>query len=165
MKFFNNSCSKLIFNIRIFYNINTSFDMQLINLGFQEETKISTTEASAVFAFTCNNKNVITAAVSLPKYKLLPWEGGSDITEEEGANWLEEYDDQYASLLGKLGKGEVKLNVLDKVQLKGGFTDGAALIDEYYNWDKKYCHNINWSDYERTFEYTQVYRYWDSWYG
>lgn len=143
--------------------INTSLEMQVINLGFQEQTKVSTTEASAVFSFTCNNKNIITAAVSLPKYKLFPWEGGSDVTEEDGINWLEEYEDKYKSLLGKVGTGEVKVDILGKVQLKGGMTDGAALVDAYYNWDNKY-NNYNWEDYKRTYTYTYVYEYWDWWY-
>lgn len=141
--------------------VNTSLDMKVINLGFTEETKVSTTEASAVFSFTYGGKNVITAAANLPKYKLIGWEGGSDITPEEGEEWLEEYEEKYASLLGKLGKGEAKLDILGRIQLKGGFTDGAALIDAYYNWNDKY--NV-WMDTERTYTYTTNYKYWDWWY-
>ena len=37
-------------------------------------------------------------------------------------------------MLGTVGKGEVKLDVLGKIQLRGGVTDGAALVDAYYNW-------------------------------
>ena len=118
--------------------VNTSLEMKVINLGFKEETKVSTTEASAVFSYTYSDKNIITAAVNLPKYKLIGWEGGSDITPEEGEDWLNEYGEKYASLLGKVGKGEAKLDILGKIQLKGGFTDGAALIDAYYNWAEKY---------------------------
>ena len=54
--------------------------------------------------------------------------------DEEGEKWLEEYDDKYASLLGKIGAGEAKVDVLGKIQIKGGVTDGAALVDAYYNW-------------------------------
>lgn len=121
--------------------VNTSMNLQVINLGFEEETKVSTTEASAVFSFTYSNKNIITAAVNLPKYKLIEWEGGKDFTEDEFWNWLEEYDEKYASLLGKVGKGEAKLDILSKIQLKGGVTDGAALVDAYYNWEDKYYNN------------------------
>ena len=121
--------------------VNTSMNLQVINLGFEEETKVSTTEASAVFSFTYSNKNIITAAVNLPKYKLIEWECGKDFTEDEFWNWLEEYDEKYASLLGKVGKGEAKLDILSKIQLKGGVTDGAALVDAYYNWEDKYYNN------------------------
>ena len=121
--------------------VNTSMNLQVINLGFEEEIKASTTEASAVFSFTYSNKNIITAAVNLPKYKLIEWEGGKDFTEDEFWNWLEEYDEKYASLLGKVGKGEAKLDILSKIQLKGGVTDGAALVDAYYNWEDKYYNN------------------------
>ncbi len=144
--------------------VNTSLEMKVINLGFQEETKVSTTEASAVFSYTYSDKNIITAAVNLPKYKLIGWEGGSDITPEEGEDWLNEYGEKYASLLGKVGKGEAKLDILGKIQLKGGVTDGAALVDAYNNWYDKYD-DYNWSDYERTYTYTSNYKYWDSWYG
>ena len=118
--------------------VNTSLDLQVINMGFEEETRVNTTEASAVFSFTYGNKNMVTAAVNLPQYKLIGWEGDSDITEDEGYEWLEQYEKKYASLLGKLGRGEAKLDILGKVQLKGGITDGAALIDAYYNWEDKY---------------------------
>lgn len=144
--------------------VNTSLEMKVINLGFKEETKVSTTEASAVFSYTYSDKNIITAAVNLPKYKLIGWEGGSDITPEEGEDWLNEYGEKYASLLGKVGKGEAKLDILGKIQLKGGVTDGAALVDAYNNWNDKYD-DYNWSDYERTYTYTGNYKYWDSWYG
>ena len=118
--------------------VNTSLNLQVINLTFAEETKVSTTEASAVVSFSNGDKGLIAAAVNLPKYELIDWEGGKDITEEEGENWLEEYDDKYEALLGKVGKGEVKLDILGKVQLRGGVTDGAALVDAYYNWGDKY---------------------------
>ena len=118
--------------------VNTSLNLQVINLVFVEETKVSTTEASAVFSFSYGDKGLIAAAVNLPKYELIDWEGGKDITEEEGENWLEEYDDKYKSMLGKVGKGEVKLDIFGKVQLRGGVTDGAALVDAYYNWGDKY---------------------------
>lgn len=144
--------------------VYTSLDMQVINIGFQEETRVNETEASAVFSFTYNNKNIITAAASLPKYKIIPWEGGNDITVEAGETWLEEYADKYMSLLGKLGKGETKVDILGKIQLKGGVTDGAALIDAYYNWDDQY-YSYNWNDYNHYYKYTYHYRYWDDWYG
>ncbi|MBQ9752149.1 MAG: hypothetical protein IJV81_04910 [Paludibacteraceae bacterium] len=143
--------------------VNTSMNLQVINLVFAEETKVSTTEASAVFSFSYGDKGLIAAAVNLPKYELIDWEGGKDITEEEGENWLEEYDDKYKSMLGKVGKGEVKLDILGKVQLRGGVTDGAALVDAYYNWEDKY-YDYNWEDYNRTYTYTWVSEYWDSWY-
>ena len=96
--------------------VNTSLNLQVINLVFAEETKVSTTEASAVFSFSYGDKGLIAAAVNLPKYELIDWEGGKDITEEEGENWLEEYDDKYKSMLGKVGKGEVKLDILGTME-------------------------------------------------
>ena len=142
---------------------NTSMNLQVINLKFAEETKVSTTTASAVCSFSYGDKPLVAAAANLPKYELISWEGGNDITEEEGENWLEEYSDKYASLLGKVGAGEAKVDILGKVQIKGGVTDGAALVDAYYNWEDKY-NDYNWEDYNRTFTYTWVHEYWDWWY-
>ena len=123
---------------------NTSMNLQDINLKFAEETKVNTTTASAVCSFSYGDKPLVAAAANLPKYELISWEGGKDITEEEGENWLEEYDDKYASLLGKVGAGEAKVDVLGKVQIKGGVTDGAALVDAYYNWeDTRYSDRLN----------------------
>ena len=118
--------------------INTHLNLQVTNLKYIDERKISTTEASAVFSFSYGNKGLIAAAINLPEYKLIPWEGGNDITDEEIENWLEEYDEHYASLLGKVGKGEIKLDILGKILLKGGVTDAAALMDAYYNWGNEY---------------------------
>jgi hypothetical protein len=115
--------------------VNTSMNLQVINLKFAEETKVSTKTASAVCSFSYGNKPLIAAAVNLPKYELISWEGGKDITGEEVEEWLEEYDDKYASLLGKVGAGEAKVDILGKIQIKGGVTDGAALVDAYYNWE------------------------------
>lgn len=117
--------------------VNTSLNLQVTNLVFAEETKVSTTEASAVFSFSYGDKGLIAAAVSLPKYEAIDWEGGKDITLEEGENWIEQYGEKYASMLGTVGKGEVKLDVLGKIQLRGGVTDGAALVDAYNNWGEK----------------------------
>lgn len=123
--------------------VNTSMNLQVINLKFSEETKVSTTTASAVCSFSYGNKPLIAAAANLPKYELISWEGGKDITVEEGEEWLEEYDDKYASLLGKIGAGEAKVDILGKIQIKGGITDGAALVDAYYNWgDTRYSDRL-----------------------
>jgi hypothetical protein len=143
--------------------VNTSMNLQVVNLKFLEETKVSTTEASAVCSFSYGDKTLIAAAANLPKYELISWEDGKDITEEEGENWLEKYGDKYKSLLGKVGAGEAKVDILGKVQIKGGITDGAALIDAYNNWQNKYC-SYYYDDYLRTFTYTWVNKYWDSWY-
>ena len=121
--------------------VNTSLDMKVINLGFKEESKVSTSQASAVFSFTYNDKNIITAAANLPKYKLTGWEEGSDITQEEGEDWINEYTEDYEALLGYVGKGEAKLDILGKIQIQGGVTDGAALVDAYYHWSDKYYNN------------------------
>lgn len=118
--------------------VNTSLTLQVINLVFAEDTKVSTTEASAVCSFSSGNQGLIAVAVNMPKYGLIAWEGGMDITEDEGENWLEEYDEKYEALLGKVGKGEVKLDILGKIQFNGGVIDGAALVDAYYNWEDKY---------------------------
>ena len=75
----------------------------------------------------------------------------------------QEYDDKYTSLLGKVGAGEAKVDILGKIQIKGGVTDGAALVDAYYNWEDKY-NDYNWEDYNRTYTYTWVHEYWDNWY-
>lgn len=143
--------------------VNTNMSLQVVNIGFEESTKVNTTEASAVFSFTYGGRNIITAAANLPKYKLIGWEDDNNFTEDKFYNWLEQYEEKYTSLLGKVGKGEAKVDILGKLQLKGGFTDGAALVDAYHNWEEKY-YNYNWSDYRHEFTYTYTYEYWDGWY-
>lgn len=138
--------------------LNTSMNLQVINLKFAEETKVSTKNASAVFSFSYGDKPLVAAAANLPKYELISWEGGKDITDEEGEKWLEEYDDKYASLLGKIGAGEAKVDVLGKIQIKGGVTDGAALVDAYYNWgDTHYSDDLK--EYEAFCDFMNKYIY------
>lgn len=138
--------------------VNTSMNLQVINLKFAEETKVSTKNASAVFSFSYGDKPLVAAAANLPKYELISWEGGKDITDEEGEKWLEEYDDKYASLLGKIGAGEAKVDVLGKIQIKGGVTDGAALVDAYYNWgDTHYSDDLK--EYEAFCDFMNKYIY------
>ena len=40
-----------------------------------------------------------------------------------------------------MGKGEAKLDILGKIQIQGGVTDGAALVDAYYHWSDEYYNN------------------------
>jgi hypothetical protein len=63
--------------------INTSMKLQVVNLGFEEETKVNTTEASAVFSFTYGGRNIITAAANLPKYKLIGWDDDNEFNEDK----------------------------------------------------------------------------------
>ena len=138
--------------------LNTSMNLQVINLKFAEETKVSTKNASAVFSFSYGDKPLVAAAANLPKYELISWEGGKDITDEEGENWLEKYGDKYKSLLGKVGAGEAKVDILGKVQIKGGVTDGAALVDAYYNWgDTHYSDDLK--EYEAFCDFMNKYIY------
>ena len=66
--------------------VNTSMNLQVINLKFAEETKVSTTTGSAVCSFSYGNKPLIAAAVNLPKYELISWEGGKDDTNKRWHN-------------------------------------------------------------------------------
>ena len=131
-------------------NLSTSLNLQVINMSFTEESKTSATESSAAFSFSYNDKVLVAGAANLPKYKIIAWPGGNDITEEEGEDWLEQYDDKYKTLLGQLGKGEAKVDILGKVQIKGGFTDGGDLVDANDTWEDKY-YNYNYDDYRRYF--------------
>jgi hypothetical protein len=61
-------------------------------------------------------------------------------------------------LLGKIGAGEAKVDVLGKIQIKGGVTDGAALVDAYYNWgDTHYSDDLK--EYEAFCDFMNKYIY------
>ena len=120
---------------------NNSMNLKVMEFGIEETSKVSTKEAFSLFAMTCGNKNVITTAINLPKYKLIPWENGSDFTMEDAEEWIDGYVDQYEALLGELGKGELMVDVLGKMQLVGKVSDGSGLIDAYADWNNKYAYS------------------------
>ena len=114
--------------------VNHSLTLKVTNITWNQELKASTTDASAVFSLTYGNKNLVTAAVNIPKYKLIDWQGGKDITLEEGESWIEQYCDTYTSLFGTLGKGEGVVDVLGKVRGKMSVSDGAGFYNDLETW-------------------------------
>lgn len=124
---------------------NNAMKLQVMEFGIEESAAVSTKEASAVFSMTCGNKNVLTASVNLPKYELMDWEYGSNITNENAEAWFEEFYDTYEDALATIGKGNVKVDLLGKMQLIGKVSDGAGLIDAYNEWDKKYPYSSKYN--------------------
>ncbi len=117
---------------------NESLALQVVNITVSEDAEVSTASAKAAFAVNYGETTLLSGAVSLPKYELIEWSNGGNITEANGEEWIAKYEQRYEYLLGKLGAGETKLNVLDRVHVVGQMTDGAALYDAAVAWDKKY---------------------------
>lgn len=117
--------------------VNHSLSLKVTNITWSQELKASTTDASAAFSLMYGDTKLIVAAVDLPKYKLIDWEGGKDITLEEGESWIEQYDSQYKTILGSLGKGEGVVDIMGKVRGKMSISDGAGFYDDMYAWSNK----------------------------
>lgn len=117
---------------------NESLALQVVNITVSEDAEVNTTSAKAAFAVNYGETTLVSGAVSLPKYELIEWGNGGNITEDNGKEWIEKYDKRYEYLLGQVGAGEAKLNVLDRVHIVGQITNGAALYDAAVAWDKKY---------------------------
>lgn len=116
--------------------INHSLSLKITNITWSQELKASTEEASAAFSLMYGDTKLIVAAVDLPKYKLIDWEGGKDIALEDAESWIEQYDDQYKTILGSLGKGEGVVDIMSKVRGKMSISDGAGFYDAMNAWDK-----------------------------
>ena len=133
--------------------INHSLSLKITNITWGQELKASTEEASAAFSLMYGDTKLIVAAVDLPKYKLIDWEGGKDITLEEGESWIKQYDDQYKTILGSLGKGEGVVDIMSKVRGKMSISDGAGFYDAMNRWS-----NTNYAnDLEYETAYCNVY--------
>lgn len=117
--------------------INHSLSLKVTNIAWNQELNVSTTEASAVFSLLYGDKKLVVAALDLPKYKLIDWNGGKDITLDEGESWIEQYDAQYEAILGSLGKGEGVVDIIGKVRGKMSITDGAGFYDAIKGWNNK----------------------------
>lgn len=118
--------------------VNNSMKLKVMEFGIQETAAVSTKEASIVFSMTCGKKNVLTTTVNLPKYELMAWEYGSDITDANAVAWFDKFIEDYETALNSLGKGSVKLDLLGKAQIVGQVSNGADLINAYFDWDEKY---------------------------
>lgn len=117
--------------------VNHSMALKVVNIAFEEDAKVSTTNASAAFSMKYGDKQMLIGACSVPKYKIEGWTGGSDITEDEIESWIRLYEDKYETMLGTLKTGEGSVDIMGKVQAKMNVTDGAALYDGLKAWDKK----------------------------
>lgn len=136
---------------------NESLALQVVNITVSEDAEMNTTSAKAAFAVNYGETTLVSGAVNLPKYELIAWSNGGNITEDNGKEWIEKYDKRYEYLLGQVGAGEAKLNVLDRVHIAGQMTDGAALYDAAVAWDKKYdADDIS----SRTYTYKYKEEYW-----
>lgn len=133
--------------------VNHSLSLKVTNITWSQELKASTTDASAAFSLMYGDTKLIVAAVDLPKYKLIDWEGGKDITLEEGESWIEQYDSQYKTILGSLGKGEGVVDIMGKVRGKMSISDGAGFYDDMYAWSNKRYE----TDLEKETAYCAVY--------
>lgn len=123
-------------NLRDYVNHSLSF--KVVNIGWSEEANVSTTSATVAFTFSYGNKALLTGAASAPRYQAIGWDGGSNIDESKVEAWLDQYDARYETVLGSLGSGESKVDILGKVQAKMTISDGAAFYDAMREWDDTY---------------------------
>lgn len=128
---------------------NNSMKLKVMEFGIQETAAVSTKEASTVFSMTCGKKNVLTATVNLPKYELMDWEYGNDITDANAEAWFDKFIEDYETALNSLGKGSVKLDLLGKAQIVGQVSNGADLINAYFDWNEEYPYS---SEYDYWWE-------------
>lgn len=119
-----------------------SYNLRVVNMAVTFDTKINSTNAAVAFKFTYNDTPVLTASANLPKYELIGKDDNMDWEE-----WIELYADRYEYLLGKIGAGEAKLDVLGKIQVKATVSDFASLYKDYIAWDEKY----NTYDYDYSY--------------
>lgn len=117
-------------------NFNHSLSVKVTNVTWSQEANVSTTEANAAFSLMYGDQKLLVAAVDVPKYSLIDWNGGANVTEEEAENWIEQYDAKYESVLGTLGKGEGQVDILGKVRGKMSVKDGAAFYDAMKQYEK-----------------------------
>lgn len=119
-------------NIKDYFN--HSLSAKVTNITWNQEAKVSTTNASAAFSLMYNDTKLVVGAVNVPRYDLIAWDGGQDVTEEEGENWIEQYDEKYETILGSIGTGEGVIDILGKVRGKMSMKDGAGFYDAMKKW-------------------------------
>lgn len=128
-------------------HINLSYDITVVNMKVAFDAKVNSTNAAVAFSYTYGTTPLLTASANLPKYQLIDKQDKQ--TWEE---WLELYEERYERLLGQIGAGEAKVDILGKVQVKASVNDFAALYDDYTAWDKKY-YDYNYEDYRHKYTY------------
>ncbi len=132
-------------------HINLSYDITVVNMKVAFDAKVNSTNAAVAFSYTYGTTPLLAASANLPKYALIDKQDSQSWEE-----WIQLYEERYESLLGQIGAGEAKVDILGKVQVKATVNDFASLYDDYTAWDKKYG-NYSYGDYERTYTYNNGY--------
>lgn len=132
-------------------HLYVTYDTKVVNMAVAFDAKINKTNANVAFSYKYGSKSLLAATVNLPQYELI-----SKDDNQDWEDWAEMYADRYEQLLGKVGAGEAKLDILGKIQIVAGVSSAADLYDSYKVWSNKY-EKYNYDDYDHTVYYTDYY--------
>lgn len=130
-------------------HLYTTLNLKVTNVIIKYDIRVNSTNGSALYELKYGDKNLITAALDLPKYKLINKEDSQDWEE-----WIDQYEKRYQELLRAIGSGSGQLNIMDLITLKGSVNSGAQLYEDIMQFDddiddagkkgvQEFCNKIN----------------------
>ncbi|MBR0296537.1 MAG: hypothetical protein IJQ95_04005 [Paludibacteraceae bacterium] len=112
-------------------HLYTTLDLKVTNVIIKYDIRVNSTNGSALYELKYGDKNLITAALDLPKYKLIDKADNQDWEE-----WLEQYEERYEELFRAIGSGSGQLSIMNLITLKGSINSGAQLYEDIEHMNK-----------------------------
>ncbi len=106
------------------------FNLKVTNVLMKYDIRVNSTNGSAIYELKYGDKNLVTASVDLPKYKLI--EKGDN---QDWEDWIEQYEERYEELLRAIGSGSGQINLMNLVTAKLSVKSGAELYNTIRNYD------------------------------
>lgn len=106
----------------------TSIDAAVTTLSFYIEENITSTAAKFAMGFQNNQHVIFSVSTNIPSFPILIKKG--NYTWEQ---WLDQYGEQWESIVQQVDGGSFKVNIGDRVQFKGSAVEGGKFYNELMN--------------------------------
>ena len=124
----------------------SKLNLKVTNVTFKYDLRVNSTNGTAIVEVLYGNKNLVTASIDLPKYKLI--DKGDN---QDWEAWIEQYEERYEELLMAIGSGAGQLKLMDLVTIKANVKSGKDLYNTINNWDgedtkascQAFCEGLN----------------------
>ena len=124
----------------------SKLNLKVTNVTVKYDLRVNSTNGTAIVEVLYGNKNLVTASIDLPKYKLI-----DKADNQDWEAWIEQYEERYEELLMAIGSGAGQLKLMDLVTIKANVKSGKDLYTTINNWDgedtkascQAFCEGLN----------------------
>ena len=124
----------------------SKLNLKVTNVTVKYDLRVNSTNGTAIVEVLYGNKNLVTASIDLPKYKLI-----DKADNQDWEAWIEQYEERYEELLMAIGSGAGQIKLMDLVTIKANVKSGKDLYTTINNWDgedtkascQAFCEGLN----------------------